>query len=152
MPKTHIFSHKSDCHPSLSERGRRRGFSLLAYTLTLILCLIPIPDVPQLDDVPLMDKWVHFVMYGGIASAVWLDIWRNAPSRRVEPIYFLWAVLIPILFGALIELAQRYLTTYRSGEWLDFLADSVGVLLAIPVGLFLLRPLIKRKTKGTPVH
>lgn len=34
-----------------------------------------------------------------------------------------------------MELAQKYLTTYRSGEWLDALANSIGVLLAAGVAL-----------------
>ena len=137
--------------PILMNTIKRYIWSFLAFTLTLILCLIPIPDVPQLGDVPLMDKWVHFVLYGGIASAVWLDIWRNASTRQVRLSHFFWAVLVPILFGALTELAQRYLTTYRSGEWLDFLADTVGVLLALPLGLFILRPLVKRCPQRPPI-
>lgn len=29
-----------------------------------------------------------------------------------------------------MELGQAYLTTYRSGDWLDFAANSTGVVLA----------------------
>jgi VanZ family protein len=31
--------------------------------------------------------------------------------------------------GGMIELAQAYLTTCRSGEWADLLANSIGVVL-----------------------
>jgi VanZ family protein len=31
--------------------------------------------------------------------------------------------------GGMIELAQAYLTTCRSGEWLDLLANSIGVVI-----------------------
>jgi hypothetical protein len=42
-------------------------------------------------------------------------------------------VLIALLaYGALIEVLQS-LTRYRSGEWLDLLADAVGLLLAWPL-------------------
>lgn len=36
-----------------------------------------------------------------------------------------------------MELLQAYCTTTRSGEWLDFYADTVGVLLGNGVGLLM---------------
>jgi VanZ family protein len=42
-----------------------------------------------------------------------------------------------ILLGGLIELLQAYCTTTRSGEWLDFFADSIGVLLGNAIGLLM---------------
>ena len=40
--------------------------------------------------------------------------------------------------SGLLELMQAYLTTCRSGEWLDFAANCVGVALAALVGYFIL--------------
>lgn len=45
-----------------------------------------------------------------------------------------------------IELMQAYCTDTRSGDWLDFLANSIGVGLAALIGYYLLRPLIWRKS------
>jgi hypothetical protein len=39
----------------------------------------------------------------------------------------------------LLELAQEHLTTCRNGDWIDFIANTIGVLLALPVGLFLMK-------------
>ena len=51
---------------------------------------------------------------------------------------FLFAFLAPIAMGGLVELAQAYCTGgRRSGEWLDFLANSLGVCLGELIGLFL---------------
>ena len=33
------------------------------------------------------------------------------------------------------ELAQAYLTTYRSGDWWDFVANSIGVVIGVVLGL-----------------
>ena len=44
-----------------------------------------------------------------------------------------------VALGGLMELLQAYATTTRSGEWLDFWADSVGVLLGTAVGLAMSR-------------
>ena len=50
------------------------------------------------------------------------------------------AFLAPLLMGGLIELAQAYCTGgRRSGEWLDFLANSLGVVLGTLVGLLMSR-------------
>ena len=34
-----------------------------------------------------------------------------------------------------MELAQAYLTTYRSGDWWDFVANSIGVVIGVVLGL-----------------
>ncbi len=46
-------------------------------------------------------------------------------------------VLCPIIMGGLIELAQKYLTTCRSGDFFDFVCNSLGVLLGCLIGLIL---------------
>jgi VanZ family protein len=38
-------------------------------------------------------------------------------------------LLIPIFQGLLVELAQAYLTTCRSGDWFDALCNTLGVLV-----------------------
>lgn len=108
--------------------------TILASTAVFVVSVIPIPEVPELGDVPLMDKWVHFVMYGGVALASWLDIRRGAPVRRWWHKTLL-CVVWPIALGGLLELWQAYLTTCRSGDWMDFLADAIGVAIALPIGV-----------------
>lgn len=39
--------------------------------------------------------------------------------------------LIAIIYGGIIELLQRYIFTWRSGEWDDLFADSVGAGMGI---------------------
>jgi VanZ family protein len=51
-------------------------------------------------------------------------------------------ILLPILMGILIELAQNYLTTCRSGELADGVANSIGVMLGN--GLFWIYRKIRR--------
>ena len=46
-------------------------------------------------------------------------------------------VLCPIIMGGLIELAQAYLTTCRSGDVYDFFCNSLGVLLGCCIGLII---------------
>lgn len=113
----------------------------------VILSVMPIPEVEPLEEVPLIDKWVHFVMYGAVAMAAWHDRFRRKPaprSPRPDRATLLLATLYPAALGGLMELVQAYLTTYRSGDWLDFAADCVGVALAFPLGFALYSILYRR--------
>lgn len=102
--------------------------STLVTVAIVVLSTIPIPENPPLADVPLIDKWVHMVMYGGLVFVMWIDhVVRN--KRK-----FTWAariimLLYAIALGGAMELVQAYLTTCRSGDWIDFEADAVGALL-----------------------
>lgn len=49
--------------------------------------------------------------------------------------------------SGLVELAQAYLTGgTRSGDWRDFVANAIGVLLAVPIGRYGLRHLSHTQT------
>ena len=75
-------------------------------------------------------------MYGGTTSVIWWDYLRTHQHLNASKL-LLWACLGMILLGGLVELGQAYGTTTRSGEWLDFWADSIGVLLGNFLGWLL---------------
>ena len=121
----------------------RIKYLLKHYPLTL-LCLalvwylsllIDMPETPM-DDVPFIDKWTHIAMYGGTCSVMWIEYLR-CHDRLNGWKLFLLAWLGPILMSGLLELLQKYCTTTRQGEWLDFLANSTGVTLAVGIGLLI---------------
>ncbi len=68
-------------------------------------------------------------MYGALSSVVWWEYLRSRTAVEWKVVVAV-AVVLPIVLSGLLELAQAYLTTCRSGEWLDFAANSVGVALA----------------------
>ena len=113
---------------------RKYPFSLLCVLLICVLSLTPFfPETP-FDGVQFIDKWTHLVMYGGTCSVIWMEYLRS--HYRIEWCkVILLALAGMILLGGLMELLQAYCTTTRSGEWLDFWADTVGVLLGNGVGL-----------------
>ena len=119
---------------------RKYFWTILASLTAFILSVIPIPEMPDMPNVPLMDKWVHFVMYGGVACAMWFDAYRSTDDRRIRFAVALRTLVWPIFLGGALELWQHYLTTCRSGEWLDLYADALGALIALPIGLWLIRP------------
>lgn len=114
--------------------------SLLLIAVIWVLCLFTPPHT-GLEHVRYIDKWTHLVMYGGFCSVVWFEYLRRHRCIFWHRILLL-AVLAPILMSGLIELVQAYCTTNRSGEWLDFAANSVGVLLGTLLGYGVLRPIL----------
>lgn len=122
----------------------RYPFSLIVLCLVLFLSFLNTSDwmVPQAQNT---DKWAHFIMYLGTSCVFWLEWLHSHKLDRVSVLKgCLFCVVFPILTGALIEVGQEHLTTVRSGEMLDFLADTVGVLVGAPLSLIVLYPLGKQ--------
>lgn len=116
---------------------QRYPLSCVLIVVIWVLCLTPwIPESP-LNNVRLIDKWTHLVMYGTLTATIWWEYLRQHTVRNGWRL-FLFAFLAPIAMGGLVELAQAYCTGgRRSGEWLDFLANSLGVCLGVLIGLVL---------------
>ena len=165
----------------LAKKIKNYPLSSILVVAIWVVCLIPIPETP-LNDVCLIDKWTHFVMYGSLTSVIWFEYIRrhkplnpnpypvqvegrkvsNETSKegyaqeivtsssplgermpegqvrgRMGHALLIGGVLCPIIMGGLIELAQRYLTTCRSGDVYDFFCNSLGVLLGCCIGLII---------------
>ena len=109
--------------------------TILVTVIIIVLSILPIPEKAPMSDFPLIDKWVHMVMYGGLAFIMWFDhVVRSGKVMSRNCV--LWMVLYPIVLGGLMELVQAFFTTCRSGDWIDFEADAIGT--AIGIGLSLL--------------
>ena len=123
---------------------RKQPLSILLIIAIWVVCMIPIPETP-LNNVAFMDKWTHFIMYATVVIVISSEYGRR--SKRIQwSHYLVGAVLLPVVMGGLVELAQAYLTNgMRSGDWLDFLANSVGVLTGCIVGIPLAMHLTRRK-------
>ena len=125
---------------------RKYPFSLLVIASVIYLSFFKPPTVERLTRFPGFDKIVHFTMYLGLSGILWLEfLW--AQRRYHAPLWHAWvgACFIPILFSGCIELLQEYCTDYRGGEWMDFLANSLGVITASLFSFYVLRPLFRRK-------
>ena len=117
---------------------KKYPFSTVCFVLIWILSFLPFPEMEPLEEVPLMDKWTHIVMYGGTCCVLWTEYLRKHTSIDGEKLFF-YAWLMPVLMSGLIELLQEYCTTYRGGEWLDLMANTTGITLAVGYGLLLWR-------------
>lgn len=126
---------------------KKYPFSLTIIVIVIYLSFFKPPSV----DVPLipgLDKLVHLCMYGGLSGILWVEFLLN--HRRYDDVlWHAWigAVLCPVAMSGVIELLQEYYTTYRGGDWFDFLANSCGVAIATLIAYFIIRPQMIKKKK-----
>ncbi|WP_397445447.1 VanZ family protein [Polaribacter sp. R77954] len=111
-------------------------FAIGVTVAILCLSLIKVSNVPSMD-VKNIDKAYHSIAYFTLAIT-WLFSFYKKPQKKYT------IVLLCISFGIIIEVLQSNLTAYRSGDLLDVLANSLGVLLALWIfNIFLKKNRIK---------
>lgn len=108
--------------PSRFPRPIRLGLYALAAAILLVLCVLPTQDLP---DTGAGDRFEH--------TAAWFVLtitgYLLAPQRRLAIPAF------ALAYGVLIEVLQGSVVTGRHGDVPDFLADALGVGLAVLVFL-----------------
>lgn len=111
----------------------RARFIASIWTLLIFLgCFLPAKDIPDVN-VPLVDKWVHFLLFGGF-TLFWMagKLFNNSYAGLLT-------LIAGIALGILVELLQGSLTYLgRSADAMDAVADSIGALLGV-LGYLLLQ-------------
>ncbi|MGL5788191.1 MAG: VanZ family protein [Bacteroidales bacterium] len=107
---------------------------IISYLFVTYFSLAPSVSGGALSDIPNIDKIVHFCFYFGISFLSYISIHRKSyPAYRI----YLMVLLVPIIFGGVIELLQQYYFPPRSAEWADFAADILGSLFGYWFGKLL---------------
>ena len=133
-------------------------FILKRYLLTLLTLIVvlyltffkPFGYIPE-DKVVGLDKAAHFIMYFTLCAVFWFETFRL--TLRPKPLLMaMLAVVIPVVFSGVMEYLQYLLTSYRTGDFDDFVYNTIGVLVALLFSLFITRPcmvwLRNRKLRG----
>ena len=121
---------------NLLEKLTRNSYpGILCGIVILILTGLPGSVFPRVKPVVGIDKVVHVLMYAGFAFACIWGYRKQFVSNRLQykKKALLLAIIISIAYGGLTELMQEYLIPSRTGDWIDFLADSLGTLIGITV-------------------
>ena len=102
--------------------------TILVCTLVLILSVINTGVLPK-TDVPSADKIVHSIMYFGVANVLMLNqtSYLREKINRKQMWFAFW---FSVIFGTLMEVIQHFLP-WRSGSIYDFIANTLGVIIAI---------------------
>ena len=127
--------------------------AIVAIIIFYLCCLIPPDDVPDIgfDFFIPTDKIVHFLMYLGLAGIASLNYIYDKKGHVIILKLVVFAILIPVLYGGLIEILQAEFFPPRTGDWYDFLADTLGVLASLPFSLWFRRFLLNQQLKGQEI-
>jgi VanZ family protein len=105
---------------------RKNLFSILVALLLLFLSLTSSETFRKvhINSIPDFDKIVHFGMYFFLMSVIIIEHRKSLNN----PLNLFVLALIPLSYGILMEILQLTLTSTRSGDLYDALADAAGVL------------------------
>lgn len=99
-----------------------------------ILTLMPGSDIPKvgwLYQIPNFDKVVHAGLFGGMTFLFCMPCFKSPFSFYQKVNYFIRISLAAIVWGITVEVIQKYFVPGRSFDLTDWLADSIGVLVAL---------------------
>jgi VanZ family protein len=123
---------------------RKNLFSIIVALLLLYLSLANSGKFEKMSliAIPYFDKIVHFGMYFVMMTVIIIEHRKNI-SNLLN--LFLLA-LIPLSYGILMEILQLTLTSTRSGDFYDVLADAGGVLASVLLWL-VFKPSVKEPVR-----
>lgn len=113
--------------------------SILVLSAIAYLSLLREPTI-SLPYVIGIDKWIHAIMYLVLTLTLLWD------SQQRPKLWWIAAVFSAI-FGGFIEVLQEQFFYPRTGDWMDWLADCIGVIVAIIVWLIGVKWYEKRMVK-----
>ena len=104
-------------------------------TVILFLTLLPAASLPEVPEWQLISFATasHAVVFFMLTFLMRGGFYLQQASATLRRHNSLLAVIISILFGALIELLQSTLGWGRQGDLMDIVSNSIGTLIAVPV-------------------
>lgn len=107
--------------------------SVLITGVLLYLSFFKPPEVPKLNEVAFIDKWIHVILYTLYTLIMAFDFTKDG-ARIFKKNYF-WGVCVvfPILLGGVIEIMQVTFFAPRTAEWMDWVADTTGVIIGMSI-------------------
>ncbi len=101
----------------------------IAIIATLIIAYLSLSHIPKFNfglKIESGDKYLHALAYFFLSI-----IWYFAFQKKIKKINFkIYLIITLIVYGTILEALQNGITNYRTGDFYDVLANSVGVLLA----------------------
>ena len=102
----------------------------LAIIATIIVAILSLTSVPKVDlgfKLKSSDKYLHALAYFTLSS-VWYFAFKDKMKKtsfKVSLIFLL------IFYGIVLEVLQGGLTKYRTADFFDVIANTVGIVIAM---------------------
>lgn len=119
--------------------------TIVIASIIIYLSLIYTSAPTELTKIPYIDKYVHACMYLGLTFVFYFDMFRSPHLPNMSRSQKLWTIwLLPVICGGLMELGQKYLTTTRACELLDFVSNTIGATTGLLAGILIINPLLRK--------
>jgi VanZ family protein len=106
---------------------------IIAVFVTIAILYLSLIKMPTYNvTISHLDKWQHCFAYL-VLTFFWLFAFYKKEKKHL-------IIFCCILFGILIEVLQYTITNYRTGDYLDVVANSSGVLF----GFFIFNQVFKK--------
>lgn len=107
-----------------------RNALFLAILAALVLAFLSLSAIPKINlglGIKSGDKYLHFTAYFGLSL-----LWYFALKERIgKKVFKFFVPLALIVYGIILEGLQSGLTTYRTGDIYDAMANTAGVITAL---------------------
>jgi VanZ family protein len=90
--------------------------------------LVSSNDIPSVN-IPNLDKLVH-TFFHFVFTILWFLFFKKQVKKNNQLKLLVFSVCFSLLFGIGIEILQDKLTTTRSGDFSDVLANFTGAIMA----------------------
>jgi VanZ family protein len=103
-------------------------YKIIGWSLVIAyLCFAPANEFKKVHiSIPHFDKVVHFGMFFILAMFIGAI---NTKSKNIG--FWLGLPLLAALYGGIIEIIQWKFIFMRNGDWFDWLADLLGIIIGI---------------------
>lgn len=105
-------------------------FAICWTLIIFILCCTPGRFIPTTSWLELLsfDKLVHASIFF-VLTCFWLIYWLHV--GKLNAMSCVLTVTAAIIYGGILEVMQATVFSQRSGDWLDFTANSFGCLMGL---------------------
>jgi VanZ family protein len=120
--------------PKLTKSLFKDNFFVIAIGITISITYLSLMKMPKVEvNIGNIDKFYHSFAYFTL-SFCWLFSFYKKPKLKNI------IVISCIIYGIIIEVLQDTVTLYRTGDFRDVLANTVGIVL----GLFVYNQILKK--------
>jgi len=108
--------------------------AIICFLIVFVLLILPEDSFPEGEDwlqISFLDKIAHSFIFGLNSFLFLLPIARSTLPKKFKRHWFIRIAVSLCLWGLTTEFIQRFFTSTRSFDLLDWAADSVGILIAV---------------------
>ena len=103
--------------------------SLLVICIIAYGCLLrkPLYMLPPIEN---GDKWAHWLVFMVLTLVL---LWDSKKAGLQSWRMWVLAMVFPIVYGGFIEILQELYFYPRTGDWVDWLYDTIGMLIGVTI-------------------